>query len=109
MGPGRAPCPTLTRARRWRHLPPGATARRTGEEPDEAPPSTLGDLIYARGTNGCVSENDWIALVQSVANGDQDALYTLYERTHRLVFTLMVRMTNDLATAEELTLDVFHD
>src|SRR6185295_3486524 len=32
-----------------------------------------------------------------------------YERAHRLVFTLMVRMTNDRATAEELTVDVFHD
>jgi RNA polymerase sigma-70 factor (ECF subfamily) len=28
---------------------------------------------------------------------------------HRIVFTLVVRMTNNRETAEELTLDVFHD
>lgn len=33
----------------------------------------------------------------------------LYERMHRLVFTLTVRITNNRETAEELTLDVFHD
>jgi len=33
----------------------------------------------------------------------------LFERTHRLVFTLIVRITNNRETAEELTLDVFHD
>ena len=31
------------------------------------------------------------------------------KRTHRIVFTLMVRITNNRETAEELTLDVFHD
>jgi RNA polymerase sigma-70 factor (ECF subfamily) len=44
-----------------------------------------------------------------MARGDQQALHALYERTHRIVFTLMVRMTNSRETAEELTLDVFHD
>src|SRR5262249_4792030 len=51
----------------------------------------------------------WIELVQSIAGGDQQALYVLYEQAHRLGFTLMVRITNDRATAQELTLDVFHD
>jgi RNA polymerase sigma-70 factor (ECF subfamily) len=36
-------------------------------------------------------------------------MYALYEQAHRLVFTLMVRIVNDRATAEELTVDVFHD
>src|SRR6185295_7957764 len=40
---------------------------------------------------------------------DQHALSALYERAHRLVFTLMVRITNDYATAEELTVELFHD
>lgn len=54
-------------------------------------------------------EKEWVALVQSVAAGDALALHALYERTHRLVFTLIVRITGSHETAEELTLDVFHD
>ena len=46
---------------------------------------------------------------RSIAAGDQLALHALYERTHRIVFTLIVRITNNRETAEELTLDVFHD
>ena len=56
-----------------------------------------------------VDEKDWARLVQFVAAGDQGALHALYERTHRIVFTLIVRITNNRETAEELTLDVFHD
>lgn len=33
----------------------------------------------------------------------------LYERTHRVVFTLIMRITSNRETAEELTLDVFYD
>jgi RNA polymerase sigma-70 factor (ECF subfamily) len=50
-----------------------------------------------------------MGLVQSIAGGDQHALSALYQQAHRLVFTLMVRITNDRATAEELTVEVFHD
>ena len=49
------------------------------------------------------------ALVQSTARGDQLALHALYERAHRVVFTLIMRITGNRETAEELTLDVFHD
>src|SRR5438552_4048632 len=56
-----------------------------------------------------MSERDWVNLVRCIAAGDQLALHSIYEQTHRIVFTLMVRMTNNAATAEELTLDVFHD
>lgn len=76
---------------------------------DDSGTRTLGDLLYADDTKVRVSEDRWIGLVQAIGSGDQDALYTLYEQSHRLVFTLMVRITNDLATAEELTIDVFHD
>jgi RNA polymerase sigma-70 factor (ECF subfamily) len=72
-------------------------------------PKVLGDLLYADTTKTPVSEKDWVGLVQSIAAGDQRALHALYERTHRLVFTLILRITNDWHTAEELTLDVFHD
>ncbi|HWM44635.1 MAG TPA: sigma-70 family RNA polymerase sigma factor [Burkholderiales bacterium] len=47
--------------------------------------------------------------MQSIAAGDQLALHALYERTHRVVFTLIMRITSNRETAEELTLDVFYD
>jgi RNA polymerase sigma-70 factor (ECF subfamily) len=77
-------------------------------EPDDAA-GVLGDLLFAGGAKPLVSEKDWVGLVQSMAAGDERALHTLYERTHRLVFTLIVRITNNREAAEELTLDVFHD
>ena len=40
---------------------------------------------------------------------NQLALHSLYEQTHRIVFTLILRITNNRESAEELTLDVFHD
>ncbi len=54
-------------------------------------------------------EDEWIELVRSVAAGDQRAHHSLYERTHRIVFTLIMRITANMETAEEVTLDVFHD
>ena len=79
------------------------------EDQRELEPRTLGDLLYADPAKPRVSEKEWVGLVQCVAAGDQRALHALYERTHRLVFTLIVRITNNRETAEELTLDVFHD
>lgn len=71
--------------------------------------TTLGDLLYADKSKTQLSEQDWVALVQSIATGDQRALHALYVRTHRLVFTLVVRIVRSREAAEELTLDVFHD
>jgi RNA polymerase sigma-70 factor, ECF subfamily len=71
--------------------------------------STLGDLLYADPAKARVSEDEWVALVRAIAAGDQSALRSIYERTHRLVFTLTMRLTGNRATAEELTLDVLHD
>jgi RNA polymerase sigma-70 factor (ECF subfamily) len=70
---------------------------------------TLGDLLYADRAKTRLSEQHWLDLVRAIAGGDQVALRTLWGQAHRLVFTLMVRITNDRATAEELTVDVFHD
>jgi RNA polymerase sigma-70 factor (ECF subfamily) len=56
-----------------------------------------------------VAEHDWAALVRSIAAGDQVALHTIYEMAHRPVFTLIMRITASRETAEELTVDVFHD
>jgi RNA polymerase sigma-70 factor, ECF subfamily len=71
-------------------------------------PLTLGDVLYAK-SKAPVPEQDWAALVQSIAAGDQLALHALYEMAHRLVFTLIMRITANRETAEELTIDVFHD
>ena len=78
-------------------------------DPHDGPSGTLGDLLYADKAKTPVSEKEWVGLVQSIAAGDQRALHALYERTHRIVFTLIARITNNRETAEELTLDVFHD
>jgi RNA polymerase sigma-70 factor, ECF subfamily len=71
-------------------------------------PATLGALLYAE-TKCRVTEAEWVELVQAIATGDQLALRKLYGRAHRIVFTLIMRLVNDPGTAEELTLDVFHD
>jgi len=44
-----------------------------------------------------------------MATGNQLALRELYGCSYRLVFTLTMRITSDRATAEELTVDVFHE
>jgi RNA polymerase sigma-70 factor (ECF subfamily) len=80
-----------------------------GQDDRHCATKTLGDLLYADTAKSPVPEKDWVGLVQSIAAGDQHALHALYERTHRIVFTLIVRITNNRETAEELTLDVFHD
>jgi RNA polymerase sigma-70 factor, ECF subfamily len=71
--------------------------------------TTLGDVLYANKTKPPVSEKVWVELVQSIARGDQLALHALYSHTHRIVFTLIMRITGNQETAEELTIDVFHD
>ncbi len=71
-------------------------------------PATLGDILYAK-SKAPTPEQDWAMLVRSVAAGDELALHALYGRAHRLVFTLIMRITANRETAEELTIDVFHD
>jgi len=79
------------------------------QEQRESETRTLGDMLYVSKAEVRVSEKDWVKLVQSIAAGDQLALHSLYEQTHRIVFTLIVRITNNRETAEELTVDVFYD
>jgi RNA polymerase sigma-70 factor, ECF subfamily len=80
-----------------------------GNQDHEGSTGTLGHLLYADKRKTRVSEKEWVELVQSIAAGDQQALHALYERTHRIVFTLIVRITDNRETAEEAMLDVFHD
>ncbi len=74
----------------------------------QEPALTLGDVLYAK-SKAPVPEQDWAVLVQSIAEGDQLALHALYERAHRIVFTLAMRIAANRETAEEITIDVFHD
>src|SRR4051794_40661414 len=74
-----------------------------------APMKTLRDILYADKSRVRVSEDEWLQLVRAVAGGDQRALNSLYAQTHRIVFTLIVRITMNQETAEEVTLDVFYD
>jgi RNA polymerase sigma-70 factor (ECF subfamily) len=78
------------------------------KEPTQTRPATLGDVLYAK-SKAPVPEQDWATLIQSIAAGNQLALHALYEMAHRLVFTLIMRITANRETAEELTIDVFHD
>jgi RNA polymerase sigma-70 factor (ECF subfamily) len=70
---------------------------------------TLGDVLYANPAAPRAREEEWVRLVQRVAAGDQVALHALFSQSHRIVFTLIMRITSNRDTAEEVTLDVFHD
>ena len=83
--------------------------QRPHEDRREREARTLGDLLYANKAKATVSEKEWVRLIRSIAGGDQLALHELYTQTHRIVLTLLVRITRNIETAEELTLDVFHD
>ena len=71
-----------------------------GSKCGESVKGTLGCLLYADSAKSRVSENSWVAFVRSIAMGDQRALHELYERTHRIVFTLIMRAgdSRDLTT-----------
>ena len=77
-------------------------------QPDKLP-ATLGDVLYAGSSKAPEAERHWVGLVERIAAGEQLALHAIFERSHRTVFTLIVRVTGNRETAEELTLDVFHD
>jgi RNA polymerase sigma-70 factor, ECF subfamily len=79
-----------------------------GQDRTQNSPATLGDVLYSKSKTR-VPEQAWATLVQSIAAGDQLALHELYEMAHRVVFTLIMRITANRDTAEELTVDVFHD
>ena len=81
---------------------------REEEIPAGARPATLGDVLYADPSRAAASEQDWVRLAHAVATQDALALHALYDRAHRAVFTLLLRLTSNPAIAEELTLDVFH-
>jgi RNA polymerase sigma-70 factor (ECF subfamily) len=77
--------------------------------PSSASPGTLGDVLYAKPGRPRVGEAEWAGLVRAVAARDQAALHALYERSHHVVYTLVLRILRSREAAEEVTLDVFHD
>jgi hypothetical protein len=70
---------------------------------------TLGDILFSDKSKMRASEDDWLKCIRAIARGDEGALQSFYERTHQIVFTLILRITADRETAEEVTLDVFDD
>jgi RNA polymerase sigma-70 factor (ECF subfamily) len=83
--------------------------KRALEGRSETSEPTLGDLLPSERSGAGISEQDWVRLVHAIAAGDQLALRALYERAHRIVFTLAIRICASAELAEEVTLDVFHD
>src|SRR3712207_5197690 len=47
------------------------------------------------------------ALAQRAARGDAEAFEEIFRRNHRLVYGLCLRMTQDVAEAEDVTQEVF--
>ncbi|HEX5129925.1 MAG TPA: cupin domain-containing protein [Usitatibacter sp.] len=72
-------------------------------------PGTLGDVLYANPQGKTIPEGEWTDLLRRVARSELDALHRLYERASRPVFILAFRITGQLETAEDVTLDVFED
>jgi len=71
-------------------------------------PGTLGAVLYARPSYIPELERDWVSLVRSIDTGDRLALHALWERTHGLVSTLILRLAGE-RQADRLTRDTFHD
>lgn len=81
----------------------------TVAEERECASGTLGDLVYSNKAKARIPETDWRAILQSIGAGDRLALRALYDRTHRIVFTLAMRVIDNQESAEEVTLEVFHE
>ena len=81
----------------------------TKAPPREDAPRTLGDLLCQDSGRARTHESEWIGLLQAIAAGEQWALHEIYARMYRIVFTSIVRIVKTRETAEELTIDVFHD
>lgn len=102
--PSRRSCLACSPARYWALVNP----KRTSDGQDESV-TRLGDLLYADRSSAAIPEQDWARLVEAIATGDEQALRALYERSNRIVFTLVMRICGHREMAEEVTLDVFHD
>ena len=55
----------------------------------------------------CPEDPTLATLMRSIADGDERAFETLYDRTSRQVYGLVLRITGNVATAEEVLLDAY--
>lgn len=85
-----------------------ATDRSSGSQ-GYRPVATLGDVIGTEDAGQPLAERDWVVLVNLIAAGDQRALRQLFERTHRLVFSLIARIAHSRSAAEGVTVELFRD
>ena len=99
----------LTVGARRRHYSHVRAADHFNRNESQPEPKTLGGILYADPSKRRTPESDWVRLIEDIARGDQHAMQALYGRTHRIVFTLIVRILANRETAEEVTIDVFHD
>ena len=70
----------------------------------ELNPNRSGPFIFMKSD---YSRYDDERLIRLITDSQEEALAQLYDRYHRLVFSLAFTIVNDRATAEEITLDVF--
>jgi RNA polymerase sigma-70 factor (ECF subfamily) len=70
---------------------------------------TLAELLYADPSIARICEKDWVALVRAIAAGDVSALRVLYEKSHAVVFTYLIRLTGNRELTDELIIDVYQD
>ena len=96
-------------SRKYRAAEDQRDSRPDIQDQRDARPHTLGAVLYGDQNTETPPEKEWVELVHLIAAGDQLALHALYERAHRPVFTLTMRITKNREAAEELTIDVFHD
>jgi len=64
-------------------------------------------LVMPLETTRSVNEQEWGLLIAQTAQGDQDALATLYDRTSPQVYGLILKILDNREAAEEVTLDVY--
>jgi quercetin dioxygenase-like cupin family protein len=83
--------------------------RHARDRGDAGSPKTIGDVLYADEPSPTMLEAAWTGLVRRVAAGDASALYTLYQWTHRIAFTLALRQLKKREAAAEVTLHVFQN
>ncbi len=57
--------------------------------------------------NKTVTDNELRALLKQIDEGEQSALMMLYDKTHRLVFGIVLKILDDKAAAEETLLDTY--
>lgn len=84
-------------------------AGRENPGPNDSQHQKSGNILYSDGAKAVPTESDWVRLLRRIEADDPAALHTLYRLSHRIVFTLIFRITNDWEAAEEQTIEVFQD